>query len=193
METPTVPRAETAADAGTMWRIDPGHSTIGFSVRHMMFTTVRGRFGGFRGTIRFDGARPRDMAVEAEIDAATIDTGITKRDEHLRSDDFFDVVAYPVIVFRSTRVLPATPDHQRRWTVVGDLTMHGVTRDVELAAEQVGARDRHDMEVVAFTVTARINRKDFGMVFNLPIEGGGLVVGDEVRIAMTIQAYRITA
>jgi polyisoprenoid-binding protein YceI len=186
METLTLQRAETAADTGTLWTIDPVHSTIGFSIKHMVVATVRGRFGGFRGTIRFDEDRPHEASVEVQIDAASIETGIAKRDEHLRSADFFDVAAYPTIAFRGTRVEPANPFRRDRWRVVGDLTMHGVTRPVELAVEQTGYPELWDTDDLEFRATGTINRKDFGMEFNLPIEGGGLVVGNEVKIALSV-------
>jgi len=189
MQSQTLHRAETTAVAGTMWRIDPIHSTIGFSVKHMMLATVHGRFGGFSGTIRFDDDRPEE--VEVQIDAATIDTGIKKRDEHLRSADFLDVAAYPTIEFRSTRVESVSPFGRHHWVVVGNLTISGVTRSVELAVEQTGEPNRQYAEVIEFAATAKINRKDFGMTFNLPLEGGGFVVGDEVKIAISVQASRI--
>ena len=187
----TLPREQTAAVAGLTWRIDPSHSTIGFSVKHMMFATVRGRFGSFRGAIRFERDRPDDAEVEVEIDVASIDTGITKRDDHLRSADFFDAATYPTISFRSTHVEPVTRFGLHRWRMTGNLTISGVTRAVELAVEQTGVPGSHYSEVIEFAATAKINRKDFGMEFNLPIEGGGLVVGDEVKIAIAVQATRI--
>jgi polyisoprenoid-binding protein YceI len=131
------------------------------------------------------------VEVEAEIDAATIDTGIKKRDQHLCSADFFDVAAYPTIAFRSTRVQPVNSREGNRWLVVGDLTMHGVTRAVELAVEQTGFPELWDTDDLEFGATATINRKDFGMEFNLPVEGGGLVVGDEVKIALSVTASKV--
>ncbi len=126
METLTLPRDVTAAVAGTQWEIDPAHSSIGFSIKHMMFATVRGRFGSFRGAIRFDRDRPDDAKVDVEIDATSIDTGIKKRDDHLRSADFFDAAVYPTISFRSTRVEPVHRFGRHSWLMVGNLTMSGV-------------------------------------------------------------------
>jgi polyisoprenoid-binding protein YceI len=186
METQTLRRAETAADTGTTWTIDPVHSTIGFAIRHMVVATVHGRFGGFRGTIRFD-ERPHDASVEVQIDAASIDTGISKRDEHLRSADFFDVATYPTITFRGTRIEPVSPFRRDRWRVVGDLTMHGVTRSVELAVEQTGGPDLWDVEVASFAAKAQISRKDFGIGLNLPLESGEFVIGDDVKIVIDVQ------
>ena len=186
METVTLPPEKAAAVAGMVWRIDPSHSTIGFAVKHMLIATVHGHFNGFGGAIRFEGGRA--VEVEAEIDAATIDTGVTKRDQHLRSADFFDVVTYPTISFRSTRIEPVTSRAGNRWLMVGSLTMHGVTRAVTLAVEQTGFPELWDADDLEFRATAKINRKDFGMTFNLPIEGGGLVVGDEVKIILSVTA-----
>jgi polyisoprenoid-binding protein YceI len=194
MKAQTLQRAETAVDAGTLWTFDHIHSTIGFSVKHMMVATVHGRFDGFRGTIRFGDNHHYDAVVEVEIDAASIDTGIEKRDEHLRSADFFDVAAFPTIAFRSTRVEPISTFRGDRWLVVGDLTMHGVTRSVELAAEQTGGgTDQWGAEVADFSATTKISRKDFGVEFNVPSDGGGLLIGDEVKIAISIQANKISS
>ena len=190
MATQTLQRTETGAETGTLWTIDPVHSTIGFSIKHMVVATVRGRFGGFRGTIRFDDDRPQDASVEVEIDAGTIDTGIANRDEHLRSADFFDVAEYPTIAFRSTRVEPVNPLGRDRWVVVGDLTMSGVTRSVELAVEQTGGTNPWGDEVAGFAATATISRKDFGIGCSLLFERGELVIGDEVKIAIDIQARK---
>jgi polyisoprenoid-binding protein YceI len=191
METQNFQRAQTAADTGTLWTIDPFHSTIGFTVKHMVVATVQGRFGDFRGTIQFPDDRLRDASVEVEIDAGSIDTGNTKRDAHLRSADFFDVAAYPTIVFRSTRVEPASPLHFDRWLVVGDLTIHGVTRSAELAAERTGGGPNSSgADVISFAATTKINRRDFGIGLNLPLEKGEFVIGDEVTVAIDVQALR---
>ena len=190
METVTLPPETTAAVTNMVWRIDPSHSTIGFSVKHLKFATVPGRFNGFGGAIRFEGGRA--VEVDAEIDAATIDTGITKRDQHLRSADFLDVMTYPTISFRGTRIEPVPSREGNRWLLVGALTMHGVTRAVTLAVEQTGFPELWDADDLEFRATAKINRKDFGMTFNLPIEGGGLVVGDEVKITLNITASATT-
>lgn len=191
MKTQTQQGVAAASDLRTTWTIDPAHSTIGFAVKHMMFTTVHGRFGGVSGTIRVDDDHPRDASVEVEIGATTIDTGEAKRDEHLRSADFFDVATYPTIAFRSTQVEPISPLSRDRWRIVGDLTIHGVTRSVELAAEQTGSgKNPLGAEVAGFEATTKISRKDFGMEFNVPLDGGGVLVGDEVKIAIDVQAVR---
>jgi len=191
METRTQQDVNTAIDTRTTWAIDPAHSTIGFSVKHMMFTTVHGRFRGVTGTIRIDDDHPYTATVEIEIDTATVDTGDPKRDEHLRSADFFDVATYPTITFRSTYVEPASPLSHGRWIVVGDLTIHGVTRSVELTAEETGrGTNPYGAVVAGFEATGKISRKDFGMTFNVPLAEGGLLVGDDVKIAIDVQAIR---
>jgi polyisoprenoid-binding protein YceI len=187
-------RSETAAGPGTLWTIDPAHSTIGFSIKHMVVATVHGRFGAFRGTIRFDDDRPRDASVEVLIDAASIDTGERKRDEHLRSADFFDVATYPTIAFRGTRVEPLNPVRHDRWLVIGDLTIHGVTRPVELTVERRdGGPNPWDAPVLSFAATTRISRKDFAVGVASHLDGNGLVIGDDVTISLDVQAQRSPA
>ena len=188
MDVSTLHTAESVSAPGTVWTIDPVHSTIGFSIKHMAVATVRGRFGSFRGSIRFDADRPAAASVEVEIDAASIDTGIAFRDEHLRSADFFDVTAYPTIAFRSTRIEVVDPLKRDRWIVVGDLTMSGVTCSVELAVEQMGnGPELWDVEAVSFRATATISRKDFGLGYGLLLERGGIVIGDDVKIEIDVQ------
>jgi polyisoprenoid-binding protein YceI len=191
METQTRQGAATAPDTRTAWTIDPVHSTVGFSVRHMMITTVRGRFRGVGGTIRVDDSHPRDASVEVEVDAATIDTADAKRDEHLRSADFLDVATFPTIAFRSTLVEPLSPLGRDRWRVVGDLTIRGLTRSVELEAHRTGhATNPWGAEVVGYEATTTINRKDFGLTWNVSLETGGWLVGDEVKITIDLEAVR---
>lgn len=187
MEVQTLQRTGVAIDTGMTWTIDPAHSTIGFSIKHMIFATVHGRFNGFQGMIRLAGGRPAGASVEVRIDAASIDTGISKRDDHLRSADFFDVVTFPSITFRGKRVEPLDPIRRDRWLLVGDLTMHGVTQSVELVAEQTSGPDLWDVEVASYKATATINRKDFGIGLNLPLESGELVIGDDVKIVIDVQ------
>lgn len=190
MHSQTVQFAETGAVTGTIWRIDPIQSAIRFSIRHMMFATVHGRFGGFRGTIRFENGHPQ--AVEAQLDAATIDTGIRKRDDHLCSADFLNVAIYPTISFRSTHIEPLKGFSTGHWVVVGDLTISGITRSVDLAVERTGDPAPLDAGVADFGATTTISRKDFGMEFNFPIEGGGFVISDEVRIAIRVRANALS-
>jgi polyisoprenoid-binding protein YceI len=169
--------------AGT-WAIDPVHSEIGFSVRHMMVSKVRGRFTTFSGEI-VTGADPLDSSVTAEIALDSIVTGQEQRDAHIRSADFFDVENHPTMTYRSTGVR-----HDGDGYVVdGQLTLRGVTRDVPLALELNGfGPDPYGGTRAGFTATAEISRSDFGVSYNAAIEGGGVVVGDKVTIQLEIEA-----
>jgi polyisoprenoid-binding protein YceI len=169
--------------AGT-WTIDPVHSEVGFTVRHMMVSKVRGRFTSFSGEI-VTGADPLDSSVTAEIALDSIVTGQEQRDAHIRSADFFDVENHPTMTYRSTGV--------RRdgdgYVVDGQLTLKGVTRDVPLALELNGfGPDAYGGTRAGFTATAEINRSDFGVSWNAAIEGGGVVVSDKVTIQLEIEA-----
>lgn len=184
MTTATTPRL--ASDVST-WQIDPAHSEIGFEVKHMMFATVRGRFRGVEGTVvlgeRANVARSR---VTATIETASIDTGHPQRDEHLRSSDFFDVERYPTLTFESRSVQRADDGEL---ILTGDLTMRGVTRSVTLKGSQSGQGvDPWGNERVGFTATTTIDRRDFGLTWNQALEAGGILVGNEVRITLEIQA-----
>jgi polyisoprenoid-binding protein YceI len=166
------------------WTIDPAHTQIEFSVRHMGLATVRGRFGAFGGSVVTDDAGA-PSAVSVEIDTASIDTNAAARDAHLRSADFFDAEANPTIAFRSTAVRPLGRD---RYEVEGDLTMHGVTRSVVLDAE-VGdeVRDPWGLLRRAAVVGGKIQRKDFGLGWNQVLEAGALLVGEEVKLSFDVQ------
>jgi polyisoprenoid-binding protein YceI len=173
----------------TVWQIDAAHSLVEFSVKHMMFTTVKGRFTGVRGTIHCaDEADPSRAAVEAEIDAASVNTGDEQRDAHLRGPDFLDVEKYPTITFKSTRIEPTGEDQFR---MVGDLTIRGVTREVALETSYNGrGMNPFGQEVAGFTAETQINRKDFGLTWNAALETGGLLVGDKLTILIEIQATK---
>lgn len=188
MESPTLERTGSAVE--TTWTIDPDHSTVGFTIKHLKVAKVHGRFTGFTGTIHFVGRRP--TRAEARIDASTIDTGIRKRDNHLRSADYLDVATYPTISFRGTTFRPVNAHGRAGWIVQGDLTIHGVTQLVELDVEQLGIQNPDAADVLEFGATSRIKRSAFGMTFSLPIEGGGLVVADEISIVLGIKALRPT-
>jgi polyisoprenoid-binding protein YceI len=169
--------------AGT-WTIDPVHSDVGFTVRHMMVSKVRGKFKAFSGQI-VTGESPLDSTVSAEIDLASIDTGAEQRDEHIRSADFFEVETYPTMTYRSSGVRP----HGDGFVVDGQLTLKGVTRDVPLALEVNGfGPDAFGGTRAGFTATAEINRKDFGVNFNALMGNGGAVVSDKVTIHLEIEA-----
>jgi polyisoprenoid-binding protein YceI len=191
MDTKNQTSQASVNDTSTTWTIDPVHSMFGFTVKHMMITTVHGRFGGVRGTLRLDDDHPHAAAVEIEIDTATIDTGDVRRDAHLRSADFFDVATHPTIAFRSTRVESSSGFGRDRWTVTGDLTIHGVTRPVELTVEETGrGTSPQGATVAGFEATGKISRKDFGMTTNVPVGEGGWLISDEVKLAIDVQAIR---
>ena len=170
----------------TVWTIDPSHSSVEFAVKHMMFTTVKGRFAGVKGTITLDDDSHTTSAVDVEIDVHTIDTRDEKRDGHLRSPDFFDAERFPTITFRSTRVTP-TGDNTAK--ITGDLTMHGVTREVTIDAEETGrGTSPFGPQVIGFTATTTLNRKDYGLNWNAALESGGVLVGEEVKITLDVES-----
>ncbi len=171
--------------AGT-YAIDQAHSEVGFSVRHMMVSKVRGRFGDFAGEVVL-ADNPLDSSVTATIQLASIDTNNDQRDAHIRSADFFDVEKYPAMTFRSTGVRQGGDGY----LVDGDLTLKGVTKGVTLELELNGFNpDPWGGQRVGFTATTQINRNDFGVDIQLPIETGGVVVGDKVTVTLEIEAVR---
>jgi polyisoprenoid-binding protein YceI len=177
----------TATKTST-WTIDAAHSDAEFSLKHMMISTVKGRFRTVAGQIRLDEEQPEASSVTATIEAASVDTGVEMRDNHLRSADFFDAETYPQLAFRSTRVERVDDEN---WRVAGDLTIRGVTREVVLATAYEGQiLDAFGKQRAAFTATTQINRKDFGLNWNGVIESGGVVVGDRVKIELQIAATR---
>jgi polyisoprenoid-binding protein YceI len=177
--------------ATTTWQIDPAHTDVGFEVKHLMISKVRGRFGTVSGTIQLDEADLTKSSVTAEIDVTTIDTREAQRDGHLRSADFFDVENFPTITFRSTRVEREGED---RATVVGDLTIRGVTREVKLSVEEEGtAKDPWGGDRIAFSATAKIDRRDFGLTWNQALETGGVLVANEIKLILDVQAVKAPA
>lgn len=182
---------QTQPTQRSTWQIDATHASVEFAVKHLMLVTTKGRFTGVNGTIVADEADPTRSTVEVTIDAASIDTRNEQRDTHLRSPDFLDVEHYPTITFRSRRVEPLGGD---RYRVVGDLTIRGVTREVVLDATFHGrTKDPWGNERAGFSAQATIDRRDFGITWNLPLEAGGVVVGNEVKIAIEIEAVRQAA
>lgn len=172
----------------TIWQIDPSHSLVEFSVRHMMFTTVKGSFTSLRGTIVTDEANPAQTTVEADIDVASITTRDEQRDAHLRSPDFFDVEQYPTMSFRSARVEPVDDD---TFHLIGDLTIRGITRTVTFTTTVNGhGINPWGQEVAGATAETTINRQDFGLTWNAALEAGGVLVGDKVKIQLEIQAVK---
>ena len=176
------------AEAVSVWQLDPTHTLVDFSAKHMMVTTVRGRFSGIRGTIRLDEQDVTRSSVEAEIDAPTISTGVDQRDAHLRSADFLHVEQYPAITFKSRRIERKGDDDVR---VVGDLTIRGTTREVALDATINGrGATPFGTEVIGISAETSINRKDFGLNWNVALEAGGWLVGDRIKITLEVEAVR---
>jgi polyisoprenoid-binding protein YceI len=174
----------------TQWKIDPMHSEADFAIKHMAISTVHGSFHGLSGVITFDPADAAKSSVEATIPVATIDTGVTPRDNDLKSPRFFDATQFPTMTFKSTSVRKAG-DH---YDVTGDLTLHGVTKPVVLKLEESGkAQTGMDGKSVhrGFTATTTINRKDFGLAFNGMLSSGDAVLSDEVLIEIDIDAAKI--
>jgi polyisoprenoid-binding protein YceI len=173
------------------WVIDPTHSSIEFSVKHMMMTTVRGRFNGVRGTLTADEERPEGCCVEIEIDAASIDTGVADRDAHLRSADFFDVERFPKITFRSSRAEGDFGKEGDRFRVPGELTIRDTTMEVVLQCEYEGrGQDPWNRERAGFSCTAEIDRREWGLKWNQAIETGGVLVANKVKISAEVQFVR---
>jgi polyisoprenoid-binding protein YceI len=173
------------------WNIDAAHSSINFSIRHMVVSKVRGRFATFTGTVNLDDADVTRSVVEATIDASSIDTGTAARDTHLRSADFFDVEKFPELRFRSTRIERLDAD---RYRVVGQLTIRDVTREVSLDVEAGGrAKDPWGNERAGFVARVVLDRKDFGLGWNQVLEAGGVLVGDRVDIELDVQAVNAAA
>lgn len=169
--------------AGT-WIVDPSHSEVSFSVRHLMISKVRGTFGSFSATI-LTGENPADTKITASAQVASIDTNDEGRDGHLRTNEFFDAENHPTIEFASTSVGAVGSDY----TVTGNLTVRGVTKQVEFALEFGGfANDLYGNYKMAATVTGEINREDFGLSWNAALETGGVLVGEKVTITIELQA-----
>jgi len=173
------------------WNFDPVHSEIGFSVRHLMISKVRGHFAKWSGTLAVDEANSQNSHVSVEIDAASISTKEDQRDNHLRSADFLDAENYPVIKFESTRV-EKTGDSN--FKVTGDLTIRGVTKPVVLDVEYAGrSKDPWGGERAGFTAKTSIERKNYGLAWNMALETGGVLVGDKVEINLEIEVVKAMA
>lgn len=174
----------------SVYALDPSHTTVEFVVRHLMITKVRGRFTAFDGRIELAPESDIPTRIAATIDAASIDTREDQRDAHLRSADFFDVEKYPQLTFESSRI-DGTPEHL---TIVGKLTIHGVTREITLTGSFEGrVTDPWGGLRVGYAAHGTINRKDFGLTWNAALETGGVVVGDEARIELNVEATRQAA
>ncbi|MGH9501734.1 MAG: YceI family protein [Terriglobales bacterium] len=182
MSTATVPQVATT----TTWNIDPVHSHAEFKVRHMMISNVKGEFKGIAGGLKLNSADLAKSGVDISIDAATVSTGDGQRDAHLKSADFFDAEKFPALTFKSNRV---SKNKDGVLTVAGDLSIHGVTRNVVLEVEGPSApvKDPWGNTRIGASATTRINRKDFGLNWNAALETGGIVVGEDVSITLDIE------
>jgi polyisoprenoid-binding protein YceI len=181
-----------AIASAAAWNIDQDHTNIGFKVGHMMVSNVKGSFLKFSGTVELNDQDITKSKVAVTIDTASINTNVQKRDEHLRSADFFDVVKYPTMTFVSKKVAKAGND---KLTVTGDLTLHGVTREVVLAVEGPSQESKDPWGNIrrGATASAKINRKDFGLTWNQALETGGILVGEEVAIVLEIEMVKTQA
>ena len=179
--------ASTAFAQAATWQIDPNHSSAQFAVRHMVVSTVRGTFNKISGSAQFDPAKPAASSIEASIDVASVDTRVEMRDNDLRSPNFFDVQKYPTITFKSKKVEPAGAGKLK---IAGDLTIHGVTREVVLDVDGPTSpiNDGRGQRVGA-SATTKVNRRDFGLLYNRMVEAGA-VVGDEVTITLDIEIVK---
>ncbi|MGB7601878.1 MAG: YceI family protein [Candidatus Sulfotelmatobacter sp.] len=177
---------EPTSATTTTWNLDPVHSVAEFKVKHMMISNVKGQFTRIKGTLHLDETNVTNSSVEASIEAASINTRDEQRDAHLKSADFFDVEKFPTLAFKSTRV---TRVADGELAVAGDLTIHGVTRNMVFNVEgpTAAAKDPWGNIRRGLSATAKINRKDFGLTWNSALEAGGLLVGDEITITLELQ------
>jgi polyisoprenoid-binding protein YceI len=171
------------------WQIDPAHTNVEFTVRHMMISNVKGQFQKTSGTVTTNGTDPASAKIDATIDASSVDTRVDKRDAHLKSPAFLDVDKFPTITFKSTKV---EADGPGKWKVTGDLTLHGVTKPVVLEVEGTGVpiNDPMGNTRAGASATTKIKRSDYGLIWNQAIEGGGVMVGDEVAISIDVEAIK---
>jgi polyisoprenoid-binding protein YceI len=171
----------------TAWKLDPAHTSVEFSAKHMMITTVRGRIADVEGTIYIDEENPSNSSVEAVLKGASLDTRSEQRDQHLRSADFLDTEKYPGISFKSKRV----EGSKEEFKVVGDLTIRGTTKEITLDVKFEGkGKDPWGGERVGFAATGKIDRREFGLTWNQALEAGGVLVGNEIKISVEAQATK---
>ena len=176
----------TAPQTTTTWNLDPVHSVAEFKVKHRMISNVKGQFTGVTGVLELDEEDSANSRVEATIDASSVNTRDAQRDAHLKSSDFFDVEQFPTLSFRSTKVKRTGEDEL---AVTGDLTIHGITREVEFRVEgpTEPGKDPWGNTRTGLSAITKINRKDFGLTWNAALETGGILVGDEVTITLDVQ------
>jgi polyisoprenoid-binding protein YceI len=179
----------SSARAADTYVVDPAHSSVSFRIRHL-FSSVTGRFEKFEGKIVYDESDPKKSAASGSIDVATINTNVAKRDEHLKSPDFFDAAKYPKITFETTEVSDVSADG-KSGKLKGNLTMHGVTKPVVLEASFLGkGKDPQGKERIGLHATTKLDRKDYALTWNKALESGGALVGDEVTIELDVEAAR---
>jgi len=188
----TKPNVQTAPAAGTKttWKLDPTHTLVEFSAKHLMITTVKGRIADVEGTIISDEEDPKNSSVDVTLKAASLDTRTDQRDQHLRSADFLDVEKYPEIKFRSTRI----QGDKDSFKMTGDLTIRDVTKPITLDASFEGrARDPWGGERIGFSASGKIDRREFGLTWNQALEAGGVVVGNDIKINIELEAVAAPA
>ncbi len=174
--------------AVTPWQIDTTHTDVEFAVRHLMISTVKGRFADVTGSVSYDPADPASLELDVTIPVATVGTRVEQRDQHLRSADFFDAANHPMITFAGRRVVG---DIAGEFKLIGDLTIRGVSREVVLDVTAEGATsDPWGNERLGFSATGAINRTDFGLTYNQALETGGVLVGEQVRISINVELMR---
>ena len=173
----------TGASAAT-WNVDAAHSSVNFAVKHLVISTVNGSFDEFSGSIDWDGKDLSTGKADFTIQMGSVDTDNTGRDEHLVSDDFFNAAEFPTITFKSTKVIPGDGSS---FQLVGDMTMHGVTKSVTFDCEFNGTADFRGTVKAGFSAKTKINRQDFGITWSKSLDGGGLVVSDEVKISLDLE------
>ena len=172
----------------TTWKLDPTHTSVEFSAKHLMITTVKGRIADIEGTINVDERNPQNSSVEATLKAVSIDTRTDQRDQHLRSADFFDVEKFPEIRFRSTRI----EGGKESFKLTGDLTIRDVTRPITLDVEFEGkTKDPWGGERIGFSAKGKIDRREFGLTYNQVLEAGGVVVGNDIKINLEVEAIKV--
>ena len=179
-----------ASSFAAQWNIDPAHSSASFAVKHMMVSTVHGSFSGLKGTVDYDAGDLAGAKVTLTIDATTVDTRNDNRDKDLKSPNFFDIEKYPTITFVSKRVAPGSPG---KFQLIGDMTIHGVTKEVTFNVEgpALPIKDPRGNLHSGATATTTVNRKDYGLTWNKTLDGGGVMVGDDVAITVEVELVQI--
>ena len=173
--------------AKTVWNLDPAHTLVEFSAKHLMISTVKGRISGVEGAIALDETDPTNSSVEVTLDAKTLDTRIEPRDQHLRSGDFLDVEKFPVITFKSTDI----QGDGESFKLTGDLTIRDVTRPITLDVTYEGrTKDPWGGERVGFSATGKLDRRDYGLTWNVLLESGGLTVSNDIKIQIEVEAIK---